>query len=66
MTLCNLDEMAKKLGVAKSWIYRELAKGGGDPLPAYKFGKYWRFNPDEVLGWAKKRAQALNDQKSTD
>ena len=43
-----------------------LAKGGGDPLPAYKFGKYWRFNPDEVLGWAKKRAQALNDQKSTD
>jgi excisionase family DNA binding protein len=63
MYLCDLGEMAEKLGVAKSWLYRELSKGGEDPLPAYKFGKYWRFNPEEVFQWAKRQAQLLNDQR---
>jgi excisionase family DNA binding protein len=41
--------IAELLGVPPSWV-KESARSGA--IPCHRFGKYVRFDPDEVLAWA--------------
>ena len=47
--LLNIDELAKRLKVRKSWIYGETRKSGEGSIPKLRGGKYLRFSLAEVL-----------------
>jgi len=46
--LITVQELAKVLNVPASWIY-ERTRHGQEAIPHVKFGKYVRFNVDEVI-----------------
>lgn len=48
----SVKQVAKILKVSPISIYRWLKQ---TDIPAYRFGKTWRFNADEVIEWAKQR-----------
>ena len=48
----SVKQVAKILKVSPFSIYRWLKY---TDIPAYRFGKTWRFNADEVIEWAKQR-----------
>jgi len=48
--LISTDELAKILGVKKSWLYRMVSR---KKLPHYRCGKYIKFNLREVLRYLK-------------
>lgn len=50
LNLLNIDEMAKKLCVKKSWLYDRTRTG---QIPCYKLGKYVRFDEAEILEWVR-------------
>ncbi len=49
--LVSAEELAKILGVSKSWIYKNL---DSDEIPHYRIGKNVRFAVREVLEFLKK------------
>ena len=51
--LKDIDEMAKKLKVKRSWIY---GKTRTNEMPHIKLGKYLRFVESEVMTWARQYA----------
>lgn len=52
----SVEDVALHLGVAKDSVYRWIdAKG----LPAYRFGKLWKFKLSEVDDWV--RAEGANE-----
>ena len=53
----DVKEMADRLKVKPSWIYRKVNEGGDDPLPYFRFGKYLRFDEKAVFEWAKRQAE---------
>lgn len=53
--LLNIDELAERLKVRKSWVYGETRKSGEGSIPRLKVGKYLRFSLAEVLEWLRKR-----------
>jgi len=55
--LLTVSEVAQLLQVPVSWIdarTRHRAKGR---LPAYRLGKYWRFDRDQVLAWVRRQCK---------
>jgi len=55
--LIGIDELAEELEVPKSWVYEQSRRAGETGFPMWKFGKYLRFNLDEVLAWGKKKKE---------
>ena len=49
--LIGVEQLAKKLGVPVSWIYRQCRLRKRTGFPVKKFGKYNRFDYLEVLEW---------------
>lgn len=49
--LLTVRQVAELLQVPASWVYGRMRKRSLERLPAYRLGKYWRFNRDEVLAW---------------
>lgn len=47
MELIDVKELGMRLGVPRSQVYRLAA--GGKLEPAYRVGKYWRFQWPDVL-----------------
>ena len=44
----TIDEIAKYLKLKKQKLYKLAQKGG---IPAYKFGREWRFRTDRIEQW---------------
>jgi excisionase family DNA binding protein len=53
--LLTINEMAEKLRVKKSWLYRQTKKYGPGAIPRIKVGKYLRFNESDVFEWLSKK-----------
>ena len=49
--LLNVDELAEKLHVPKSWVYARTRERDRDAIPMVKVGKYCRFFFPDVLDW---------------
>jgi excisionase family DNA binding protein len=49
--LLTVRQVAELLQVPVSWIYGRMRKRSLERLPAYRLGKYWRFDRNEVLAW---------------
>lgn len=54
----NIDEMAGRLGVRKSWLYKHTMQKGPGAIPRIRLGKYLRFNEEDVIEWVKKQSEA--------
>ena len=50
------DELAEKLKVNKSWVYRQTRQKGSDSIPRIRAGKYLRFNLPSVLDWLEQKS----------
>ena len=51
--LVDVNQIAKLLNVAPSWIYKKTRT---NQIPFIKLGKYCRFDAQEVMEWAKIKA----------
>lgn len=49
--LLTIRQVAELLQVPVSWVYGRMRKRSLERLPAYRLGKYWRFDRGEVLAW---------------
>lgn len=49
--LLAVHQVAELLQVPASWVYGRMRKRSPERLPAYRLGKYWRFDRNEVLAW---------------
>ena len=49
--LLTVQQVAELLQVTRSWVYGRMRKRALERLPAYRLGKYWRFDKKEVLAW---------------
>jgi len=49
--LLSVRDVGRLLQVPVSWVYGRMRKRSREPLPAYRLGKYWRFQREEVLAW---------------
>ena len=47
-SLLTAQELAERLGVPVSWVYRRAAPSYPDPLPAIRVGAYLRFSFPDV------------------
>jgi excisionase family DNA binding protein len=56
-TLLTVEELALLLKVPRSWIYQHIRRGGQDPLPHIKLGKYLRFEEKAVRAWLNRHQQ---------
>lgn len=45
------QELAKRLKVPVSWIYKQTARRGPDSIPVLRCGIYLRFSWPEVCAW---------------
>lgn len=52
--LIGADEAADILGMGVEWVRAEARAGR---LPAYRWGKYWKFNPGELRAWVRGHAE---------
>lgn len=53
--LIDISEMAARLNVPVSWIYSRTRTGA---IPCIRFGKYVRFDPEEVIRWFRDKTMA--------
>ena len=53
--LLTLEEMAARLRVQQSWLYRQTKRHGPGSIPRMKIGKYLRFSETEVMVWIKEK-----------
>lgn len=53
--LIGIDELAEELSVPKSWVYEQSRRAKETGFPMSKFGKYLRFDLDEVMEWGKRK-----------
>jgi excisionase family DNA binding protein len=49
--LLTVQQVAELLQVPVSWVYGRMRKHSLEQLPAYRLGKYWRFDKEEILAW---------------
>lgn len=54
MSLLDAEGAAELLGVPKTWVYAEARR---DRIPHVKFGRYVRFDGDELEAWWRPRMQ---------
>ena len=50
--LIGVKELARRLGVPKSWVYRQCRLHKKTGFPVEKLGKYNRFDYQKVRRWA--------------
>lgn len=55
-SLLDVDGLADKLGVKRSWVYEQSRLSKYTNFPVLKFGKYLRFDFEKVQKWAEKHA----------
>ena len=48
----DAQQAGELLSVPKSWVMEQARHGR---IPAIKLGRYWRFDRDELLAWARRR-----------
>lgn len=53
--LLTVQQVAELLQVPVSWVYGRMRKRSQERLPAYRLGKYWRFDREEVSAWVARR-----------
>ena len=49
--IITVHELAKKLRVPVSWVYRQTSRKDPGCMPRIQVGKYVRFRFSEVLDW---------------
>jgi len=49
--LIDINEMAARLKVKRSWLYRKTMLKGPGTIPRIRLGKYLRFDPVSVIRW---------------
>jgi len=52
--LLSIDDVCEYLGVGRDTVYKWIETEG---LPAYRLGRLWKFNQEEVYNWVKNRAR---------
>ena len=52
-TVLTLQEVAQYLRVTRSTIHRLLKR---NEIPAFRIGRHWRFNVEEIENWCASRA----------
>jgi excisionase family DNA binding protein len=52
--LLTVSEMAARLKVKTSWLYRQTMQHGSGSIPRIKIGKYLRFEPEKVMPWVRR------------
>jgi len=52
--LLDAGAAGELLGVPKTWV---LTQARADRIPHVRLGRYVRFDPDELLTWARERAR---------
>jgi excisionase family DNA binding protein len=60
--LSTLEEMAARLRVNQSWLYRQTKRHDAGSIPRLKVGKYLRFNEADVMAWIEKQNQGGDDE----
>jgi hypothetical protein len=53
--LLTVDQLARRLDVPKSWIYRQCRLKEKTGFPVEKYGKYNKFDYQKVRQWAAQR-----------
>jgi excisionase family DNA binding protein len=53
--LLDVDQLAVRLNVPKSWIYARTRETGPEAIPRIKLGKYCRFDEKQVTQWLERR-----------
>ncbi|NLJ28044.1 MAG: helix-turn-helix domain-containing protein [Deltaproteobacteria bacterium] len=53
--LLDIDDLAERLKVNKSWIYAQTRKKNEDAIPHIKLGKYLRFEEGRVKSWYRRK-----------
>jgi excisionase family DNA binding protein len=56
--LLTVRQVAELLQVPVSWVYGRMRKRSLERLPAYRLGKYWRFDKSEVLAWVARHQES--------
>jgi excisionase family DNA binding protein len=51
LNLMTLPELAEKLRVKRSWVYRQTRYKGPNKIPFIKAGRFIRFELDKVMAW---------------
>jgi excisionase family DNA binding protein len=49
--LMTVQQVAELLQVPLSWVCGRMRKCSLEQMPAYRLGKYWCFDRNEVLAW---------------
>lgn len=50
--LMNADEVARMLGVPKTWVYEQSRKGR---IPTVTLGRYRRYRSEAIAAWVRER-----------
>jgi excisionase family DNA binding protein len=53
----STDEMAGRLGIKKSWLYRACMRRGPGSIPRVKVGKYTKFDEKDVVAWIRQQSE---------
>lgn len=56
----TVDEVAKYLRLKKQKVYKLAQKGG---IPAYKFGREWRFKRDRLEQWIEEQEMSQKKKR---
>jgi excisionase family DNA binding protein len=54
--LLNVDQLADRLNVPKSWVYARTRETGPEAIPKIKLGRYCRFDEKQVSKWLERHA----------
>lgn len=57
--LSNIKQIAAQLGVSASWVKSAVFKR---QIPHIKVGRLVRFDPDEIVAWARSRRVEVRDE----
>jgi excisionase family DNA binding protein len=58
VVLLTADDVAERLGVPRSWVYRAAREGD---LPSVRCGRYRRFDEADVASWIDRRKRTPVD-----
>lgn len=61
--LLTLEEMAARLRVNQSWLYRQTKRHWPGSIPRLKVGKYLRFDEAAVMAWLMENQNTNPDQE---
>jgi excisionase family DNA binding protein len=53
--LLTVEQVADLLHVPRSWVYSHTRVRAQDRIPAFRLGKYWRFDEADVLRWVERQ-----------